>query len=148
MSARLWTSGYDIFSPTQSLLGHHYVRNHKPKFWESIHRTFSFGVHNPLQMLVLNRVKYQVGNDSSRVSLDQYSQIRQLGYPESARDMIKPKSLFSAIEQYSMGTSRPLDEYLRIVGLDMSTKEVRFTNWCEKGTPPPGFEKYRDLYST
>ena len=73
MSARLWTSGYDIFSPTQSLLGHHYVRNHKPKFWESIHRTFSFGVHNPLQMLVLNRVKYQVGNDSSRVSLDQYN---------------------------------------------------------------------------
>ena len=51
MSARLWTSGYDIFSPTMSLLGHHYVRNHKPKFWESIHRTFSFGVHNPLQML-------------------------------------------------------------------------------------------------
>jgi len=130
MSARLWTSGYDIFSPTVSLTGHHYVRNHKPKFWESIHRTFSFGVHNPLQMLVLNRVKYQ------------------LGYPESARDMIKPKSLFSAIEQYSMGTSRPLDEYLRIVGLDMNTKEVRFTKWCETGTPPPGFEKYRGLYDT
>ncbi len=34
-AARLWTSGYDIFSPTHSLLGHHYVRNHKPKFWES-----------------------------------------------------------------------------------------------------------------
>ena len=44
LSARLWTSGYDIFSPTQSLLGHHYVRNHKPKFWESVHRTFTFGV--------------------------------------------------------------------------------------------------------
>jgi hypothetical protein len=44
LSARLWTSGYDIFSPTQSLLGHHYVRNHKPKFWESIHRTFTPGV--------------------------------------------------------------------------------------------------------
>lgn len=73
---------------------------------------------------------------------------RQLGYPESARDMIKPKSLFSAIEQYSMGTSRPLDEYLRIVGLDMNTKEVRFTKWCETGTPPPGFEKYRGLYDT
>lgn len=44
LSARLWTSGYDIFSPTISLLGHHYVRNHKPKFWESVHRTFTFGV--------------------------------------------------------------------------------------------------------
>jgi hypothetical protein len=44
LSARLWTSGYDIFSPTHSLLGHHYVREHKPKFWEAIHRTFTFGV--------------------------------------------------------------------------------------------------------
>ena len=44
MSTRLWTSGYDIFSPTHSLLGHRYVRNHKPKFWESIHRTFTSGV--------------------------------------------------------------------------------------------------------
>jgi hypothetical protein len=34
-------------------------------------------VHNPLQMLVLTRIKYQ------------------LGYPESAKDMVKPKSLFT-----------------------------------------------------
>mmetsp|Transcript_29817 Transcript_29817/g.62153 ORF Transcript_29817/g.62153 Transcript_29817/m.62153 type:complete len:598 (-) Transcript_29817:82-1875(-) len=130
LSARLWTSGYDIFSPTHSLLGHHYVRNHQPKFWESIHRTFTFGVHNPLQMLVLNRVK------------------TQLDYPESAKDMMKPKSLFTAVEQYSMGTSRSLEEYLKIVGLDMVTKEVSYTEWCETGVPPPGFEKYTNLYTT
>ena len=128
LSARLWTSGYDIFSPTHSLLGHHYVRNHKPKFWESVHRTFSFGVHNPLQMLVLNRVKYQ------------------LGYPESSKDMIKPKTLFTAVDQYSMGSTRTLDDYLKIVGLNMNTKEVTYTAWCETGVPPPGFEKYDNLY--
>lgn len=50
MSTRLWTSGYDIFSPAQSVVGHIYVRRHKPKFWESVHRTFSNGVHNPLQV--------------------------------------------------------------------------------------------------
>ena len=33
MSSRLWTSGYDIFSPRQSVVGHWYVRKHKPKFW-------------------------------------------------------------------------------------------------------------------
>ena len=63
MSTRLWTSGYDIFSPTRSVVGHMYVRRHKPKvrlnrimerfllscretltlfvllqFWESVHR--------------------------------------------------------------------------------------------------------------
>jgi len=129
-SARLWTSGYDIFSPTHSLLGHHYVRNNKPKFWESVHRAFSFGIWDPLHMLVRERVK------------------NQLGYPEAAKDMIKPKSLFTAVEQYSMGTSRSLDDYLQIVGLNMNTKEVTYTAWCETGMPPPGFEKYEHLYQT
>jgi len=44
LSARLWTSGYDIFSPTQNLLGHLYVRNNTPKFWDSLHRVFTAGV--------------------------------------------------------------------------------------------------------
>jgi hypothetical protein len=55
MSSRLWTAGYDIFSPIQSVVGHIYVRRHKPKFWESVHRAFTDGVHNPLQ--VSNRLR-------------------------------------------------------------------------------------------
>ena len=129
MSARLWTAGYDIFSPRQSVVGHIYVRRHKPKFWESVHRAFSFGVHNPLQAMVLNRVKFQ------------------LGYPEAAKDMILPKSLLTAVEQYGMGSARPLEEYLKIVGMNMTTKEISVTHWCEKGKPPPGFEKFNNLYS-
>jgi hypothetical protein len=31
MSARLWTAGYDIFSPTVNVLNHYYVRRHYPK---------------------------------------------------------------------------------------------------------------------
>jgi hypothetical protein len=38
-----------------------------------------FQVHNPLQLLVLNRVK------------------NQLGYPEAEKDMVKPKSLFTGM---------------------------------------------------
>ena len=128
MSTRLWTAGYDIFSPRQSVVGHIYVRRHKPKFWESVHRAFTYGVHNPLQAMILNRVKYQ------------------LGYPEAAKDMILPRSLLTAVEQYGMGTARPLEEYLRIVGMNMTTKEIHITNWCEKGHPPPGFEEFNHLY--
>lgn len=128
MSTRLWTSGYDIFSPTQSVVGHMYVRRHTPKFWESVHRVFTHGVHNPLQMLVLDRVKYQ------------------LGYPEASKDQIMPKSVLTAVEQYSMGIARPLEEYMRIVGLNTTTKEVTYTEWCETGKAPPGFEKFASLY--
>ncbi len=45
-----------------------------------------------------------------------------------------------------MGSSRSLEEYLKIVGLNMNTKEVSYTGWCETGLPPPGFEKYDILY--
>ena len=36
MSTRLWTSGYDIFSPPRSVVGHMYVRRHKPKVCEHV----------------------------------------------------------------------------------------------------------------
>eukprot|EP00533_Pseudo-nitzschia_delicatissima_P016554 CAMPEP_0197268376 /NCGR_PEP_ID=MMETSP1432-20130617/4141_1 /TAXON_ID=44447 /ORGANISM="Pseudo-nitzschia delicatissima, Strain UNC1205" /LENGTH=406 /DNA_ID=CAMNT_0042733421 /DNA_START=21 /DNA_END=1238 /DNA_ORIENTATION=- len=111
MSARLWTSGYDIFSPSQSVLGHMYVRRHSPKFWETVGRDFAPNIHNPLQAMVIERVKYQ------------------LGYPESAKDMIAAKSLLTAVEQYSMGTERPLSQYKEIVGLNMMTKEITLTKW-------------------
>ena len=72
----------------------------------------------------------------------------QLGYPESAKDMIRSKSLLTAVKQYSMGTERPLQKYLDLVGLDMVSKEVTITDWCEKGHPPPGFEHLNDLYES
>jgi Glycosyltransferase (GlcNAc) len=128
MSSRLWTAGYDIFSPNEAVVGHIYVRRHKPKFWESVHRAFTNGIHNPLQMLVLERVKYQ------------------LLYPEAARDMLRVKSILTAVEQYSMGTARPLEDYLKMVGMNMTTKEIRSTGWCEGGYPPPGFEQYNHFY--
>jgi hypothetical protein len=46
----------------------------------------------------------------------------QLGYPEAARDMLQHKSVLTAVEQYSMGKERPLEDYLKIVGLNMTTK--------------------------
>ena len=69
--------------------------------------------------MVLDRVKYL------------------LGYPESAKDMLSSKSLLTAVEQYSMGTRRPLSRYLEIVGLNMTTKEVTKTHWCEDGMVSP-----------
>lgn len=128
MSTRLWTAGYDIFSPSQAVVGHMYGRQHQPKFWETVGRDFSPGTHTPLQMMVLERVKYQ------------------LGYPEAAKDMITSKNLLTAVEQYSMGTERPLSQYLELVGLDMTQKEITSMDWCEEGMPPPGFEEFNDLY--
>lgn len=35
-SARLWTSGYDFFTPTENLVFHHYYRDDAPKFWSDV----------------------------------------------------------------------------------------------------------------
>jgi hypothetical protein len=70
----------------------------------------------------------------------------QLGYPESARDMMRVRSVTTAVEQYGMGTVRPLSQYLTMVGLNMTTKQTTYTGWCEEGYPPPGFEQYNHLY--
>jgi hypothetical protein len=80
--------------------------------------------------MVLDRVKYQ------------------LGYPEAAKDMLQHKSLLTAVEQYSMGTERPLSQYMEMVGMNMTTKEITLTHWCEEGKVPPGFEEFAHLYET
>lgn len=128
LSSRLWTAGYDIFSPAQAVVGHIYFRRHQPKFWESVHRAFTSGIFTPLEEIVLERIKYQ------------------LGYPESARDML-PKSILTAVEQYSMGKKRSLESYMRMIGMNATTKEITEMKWCTRGQPPPGFEEFAPLYT-
>ena len=35
-SARFWTSGYDIYTPTENIVYHLYTRNNQPKIWTDI----------------------------------------------------------------------------------------------------------------
>ena len=81
-------------------------------------------------MLVLQRVK------------------AQLNYPESEPDFIRPQSILTHVDKYSMGTERSLEDYLTMAGLDMVNKrQLQQPNrWCERGIPPPGMEEFASLY--
>jgi hypothetical protein len=35
-SARLWTSGYDFYTPTENVVYHHYTRTDAPKYWNDV----------------------------------------------------------------------------------------------------------------
>ena len=132
MTTRLWTHGYDIFSPTRSVVGHYYKRKGKPKFWENVHRVFHYGAHNLLQMMILDRIKYQIG------------------YPESSRDMIAHKSVLSKVEDYTLGTERNIDDYLYMSGFDLVHKETFVPEWCKGGLVPdsiPEYQQYSHLYN-
>ena len=88
------------------MVGHIYLLRHGPKFWESVHPVFHHGVHSPLQIMILNLVK------------------QQIGYLETARDMLQEKSALTAIEQRTMGSVRSIEDCLEMNGLDMTKKEV------------------------
>ena len=125
MSARLWTAGYDIFSPTINVLNHYYVRRHYPKFWESVNRFFKAPIHNDLVELVIKRVKCM------------------LDYPESRADMISPPSLLYRLVDWSMGRQRSFNDYMEMVGLNPQTKVVTPNKWCHTGDYPPQFMPYK-----
>lgn len=127
MSTRFWTSGYDMFSPAQAVVGHIYVREHKPKFWETMARFFKKASHDDLEALVLLRIKHQ------------------LGYPEAARDVID-SNLLSDLNHYTMGHVRKIQDYMKYAGIDVLRKEVFETNYCEKHLLPPGREHLAQLY--
>jgi len=39
LSARAWTHGFDIYSPSTNVVSHHYIREEKPKFWNDIDKS-------------------------------------------------------------------------------------------------------------
>jgi len=55
-SARLWTSGYDFYTPTQNLVFHKYYRTDAPKFWSDIEYELQ-------QKQTLHKVKKLLGGD-------------------------------------------------------------------------------------
>ena len=125
MSARLWTAGYDIFSPTTNVLNHYYVRRHYPKFWESVNRFFKRPIHNNLVELVLKRVK------------------TMLDYPESRPELINPSSVLYRLDEWSMGRERSFHEYMDMVGIDTVNKVITKNMWCHNGNWPEQALQYR-----
>jgi len=127
MSARLWTSGYDIFSPTVNVLNHYYVRRHYPKFWESVNRFFKKPIHNDIVEIIIKRVK------------------NMLGYPESKADLIYPNSVLYRLDEWGMGKKRSFSKYMEMVGIDPLQKKITTNKWCHEGVWPAQAEQYKLL---
>ena len=128
MSSRFWTSGYDMFSPAQAVVGHIYVRKYKPKFWETMNRFFRKVSHAELEEFVLLRIKHQ------------------LLYPEAARDLLVDVSVLADLNHYTMGRVRTIQDYMKYAGIDVTRKEIFKTDYCEKHLMPPGKEYLAKLY--
>ncbi|CAM9164550.1 unnamed protein product, partial [Scytosiphon promiscuus] len=92
VSLRMWTWGYDIYSPTRNVLSHLYVRRHTPKFWETVNRLFEKNsMHNELTSMVIHRVK------------------NIAGYPESSAEILRQPTLLENLDLYGDGDVRAME---------------------------------------
>lgn len=94
LSARFYTSGYDVFTPRVNVIYHEYIREGKSKFWDE--KCDDTDAHN--------KVKYLLG------ILD-----------ESA--LIKPEWVTDA-QSHGMGTIRSIEQFRQFAGIDTVNKLV------------------------
>lgn len=93
-SIRLWTHGWDIFTPTENIIYHYYTREKEDKIWTDVTYTDDDAV---------NKV---------RVLLDL----------EDAKE-ISPY-LNKNLEIYGLGKERTLQQYLQFAGIDKKNRKI------------------------
>jgi len=101
-AVRMWTHGYDFYSPTKNLAYHYYDRKNEPKFWDDLPN-----YNNEVQHAII-KVLYLLG--------------------KRKRKDVQP-SLLVDIDKYGLGSYRSLQEYYNFSKLDMD-KKTQNNDWC------------------
>ena len=121
LSMRAWTAGWDIYAPRQNLIAHQYRpgRLGLPKFWEAVGRdSHRPNLNTRLQQHVIRRIKHMVG------------------YPTDTVEAIKgdgDEIVLTDVEHYSMGTTRPAQDYLELTNIDPVKQKCGTMQWCNRG---------------
>ncbi len=112
-SVRLWTHGWDIFTPSENVIYHFYTREKEPKFWDD--------------------VKYN--NDKDAVN-----KVRNLLDLEDAKEM--SPLMAKNLEVYGLGKQRSLQQYFEFAGIEKAAHKVK-TNFCKDDDIFERWQKYR-----
>jgi [Skp1-protein]-hydroxyproline N-acetylglucosaminyltransferase len=104
LAARLWTAGYNIYSPNENLVYHDYKREEEPKVWND-NKSFRQNGDD-----VIKKVSYLLGIED--------------------RENV-PEYLLKDINKYGMGNKRTIDEYLEFSDLDLLNGKGS-NKWCSK----------------
>jgi len=94
-SARLWTSGYDFYTPSENVVYHHYGRPDKPKIWSEP----AVGYNSKW---ALGKVKYFLKQDLDPLKTDYAKNI-----PEYDIDK----------QKYGLGTFRTIEDFWAFSGV-------------------------------
>eukprot|EP00929_Paragymnodinium_shiwhaense_P122308 TRINITY_DN9497_c0_g1_i2.p1 TRINITY_DN9497_c0_g1~~TRINITY_DN9497_c0_g1_i2.p1 ORF type:complete len:397 (-),score=92.74 TRINITY_DN9497_c0_g1_i2:134-1324(-) len=131
LTARAWTSGYDVFAPNATLLTHWYERRHLPKFWETVGRAFDNpGAHNALQFYIVQRTKHMTGYEAHDAK-QKTSELLKVdpGFLDGLEDTGASSNI------YGLGKERSLPAFLDHVGIDMATSRTWQPSYCTRRWP-------------
>ena len=101
-SARIWTSGYDIYTPTEITVYHLYTRSDQPHIWDD--------------------KKYSDEDATNKVRF-------LMRFNKDAKDAI-PEHVLNNIEKYGLGKKRSLEEYFDFAGIDIDNYKIT-KNFCK-----------------
>jgi hypothetical protein len=93
-SIRIWTSGYNIYTPSENIVYHEYERKGKPKVWD----------------------------DNKYTDDDAFEKIKKMIGLESNKDL--SESIKYNIDKYGLGKERTLEQYYEFSGIDLKNKKV------------------------
>uniref|UniRef100_A0A6C0DPI7 Glycosyltransferase n=1 Tax=viral metagenome TaxID=1070528 RepID=A0A6C0DPI7_9ZZZZ len=93
-SIRIWTAGYNIYTPSENIVYHEYERKGKPKVWDDNHYS---------DMDAFEKIKQIIGLDS---------------------DHTLPGNIKYNLDKYGLGKERTLEDYYAFAGIDLKNKRV------------------------
>lgn len=126
---RLWTHGYDVYTPTVALVGHDYLAQ-MPVF-SSGHPGQQQGVGNLASEVVSMQWSKPRGDPDIPRFLFERSQARTFALlglsssnDNSAQHVWETTQSLAALTKYTLGGVRSLKQFLEFVGLDVVNKRV------------------------
>jgi len=103
-SARVWTAGYDIYSPTQITVYHLYTRDDQPHVWD---------------------------DKKSFDDTDALNKVKQILQFDDEKNIPIAPNVKENIEKYGLGKKRSLQEFFDFAGIDPKNKQI-YKNFCPK----------------
>jgi hypothetical protein len=93
-SIRIWTSGYNIYTPSENIVFHEYTRQGSPKVWD----------------------------DNTYSDVDAFEKVKKIIGIETHHEL--PKNISYNIDKYGLGKERTLEAYYDFAGIDLKKKRV------------------------
>ena len=112
---RMWTHGWDIYSPAENVIFHYYYRTGAERVWSVPGNNWY-----PKQRQSVRRIQYILGST----------------YPNSTQRIValdtKDEMMLRDIEKYGLGKERTIEEYYRFAVVDPVHRVANMT-FCNRG---------------